>query len=169
MRKIAATIIVLLVIFSTAFSVTYAVTESGKKVVLYDNGTWEYVVAEEFSPDDLPLKIIKAELVSDYYSSYEDAKITVKNVSNKTIKAFALTFVLFNDFGDEVDQLYNRYIAQELRLSPGKEYTATWNTYEETPTKIHVFPVEVVYDDGSKWVMDVERIWEIKEKIRSLY
>jgi len=103
----------------------YAVTESGKKVVLYDNGTLEYVVAEEFSPHDLPLKIIKAGLVSDYYSSYEDAKIPVKNVSNKTIKAFALTFVLFNGFGDEVDQLYNRYIAQELRLSPGKEYTAT--------------------------------------------
>ncbi|WP_367356522.1 hypothetical protein [Mesotoga sp.] len=169
MRKIAATIIVLLVIFSTAFSVIHAMTDDGKKVALYEDGTWDYVVVEEFSLDDLPLKIIKAELVSDYYSSYEDAKITVENVSNKIIKAFALTFVLFDDFGDEVDQLYGRYIAQKLKILPGEQHTSVWDTYEKIPTKIHAFPVEVVYEDGSKWVMDFERIFDIKQKIRSLY
>jgi len=169
MRKMVMTIIVASVILSTALAVIYAMTDTGKKVALYDNGTWEYVVVEEFTLDDLPLKIIKAELTSDYYSSYEDAKITVENVSDKTIKAFALTFVLFDDFGDEVDQLYGRYIAQKLKLLPGEQYASVWNTYEKIPTKIHAFPVEVVYEDGSKWVMDFERIWEIKQKIRSLY
>lgn len=169
MRKTVATIIVALVILSTAFAVMYATTDAGKKVALYDNGTWEYVVVEELDLDDLPLKIIKAELKSDYYSSYEDARITVENMSSKTIKAFALTFVLFDDFGDEVDQLYGRYIAQKLNILPGEQYASVWNTYEKIPTKIHAFPVEVVYEDGSKWVMDFERIFDIKQKIRSLY
>lgn len=168
MKKIVATI-VLLVIFSTTFSVTYAMTDDGKKVALHDDGTWEYVVVKEFTLDDLPLKIISARLKSDYYSSFEDAEVTVENVSGKTIKAFALTFLLFNDFCNELDLLYGRYIAQQLRLLPGERYTGLWNTHEETPTKIHAIPVEVVYEDGSKWVLDFERKQEIRENIRSLY
>ncbi|NLT46379.1 MAG: hypothetical protein GXX80_12835, partial [Thermotogaceae bacterium] len=70
MRKMVMTIIVASVILSTALAVIYAMTDTGKKVALYDNGTWEYVVVVEFTLDDLPLKIIKAELTSDYYSSY---------------------------------------------------------------------------------------------------
>jgi len=65
-RKIVATIIVALVILSTAFAVTYAMTENLRKVILYDDGTWEYLdESEQGFLTDLPTKVVSATLAFD--------------------------------------------------------------------------------------------------------
>lgn len=148
---------------ANVFSTIYATTEEGKRVALNEDGTWEYVDTKIPLPD-APIKIISTELLED-----EMVKITLMNVSSNTIKALKLKFMLFDDFGSEVGQQYGFYISQGLTFIAKTRTSKVWSIETGLATKIHAYPTEVVFINGSKWVIDSEEEKKIREKILSLY
>lgn len=168
MRKIAATIIVSVVIFSIAFSVTYAMTENLRKVILYDDGTWEYIdESEQGFLTDLPTKTVSATLTFDDSFS-RTAHVTVINMSGKTIVALTHRYLLFNEFGNEVYPIQETIEINE-EIEPSGVHSFSWPTHEKASTKIHVIPIRAEFSDGSSWAISSNKEWETRMTILSLY
>ena len=152
MRKI---FIMLLILTSVGIMLAdqYAYTEDGKKVLLKSDGTWEYVKERVDSSSPAPLQILEIRIENDPYGISKRLYVIVKNVSNKTIRAYKLKVNFYDDFGDKVDTLYKYYVAQELNLRPNQingKYSY-WTIYQSTVTKAVPRVVEVVFTDGSRW------------------
>jgi len=167
-RKTVATIIVALVILSTAFAVTYAMTENLRKVILYDDGTWEYLdESEQGFLTDLPTKVVSATLAFDDSLS-RTAHVTVLNMSGKTIVELTHRYLLFNEFGNEVYPIQETNEISQ-RIEPSGVHSFSWPTYEKASTRIHVIPIKAKFSDGSTWAISSNEEWKIRMTILSLY
>ena len=105
------------------------------------------------SSSPAPLQILEIRIENDPYGISKRLYVIVKNVSNKTIRAYKLKVNFYDDFGDKVDTLYKYYVAQELNLRPNQingKYSY-WTIYQSTVTKAVPRVVEVVFTDGSRW------------------
>ena len=152
MRKIFVTLLILMSI-GIILADQYAYTEDGKKVLLKSDGTWEYVKERVNSNSPAPLKILETKIEYDEYRISKRLIVVVKNISNKTIRAYKLEVDFYDDFGDKVHTFYKYYTAQELNLRPNQIYGkySYWTIYQDTVTKAIPRVVEVVFANGSRW------------------
>jgi hypothetical protein len=163
MKKIAAFILMALV-SSSLLAVIYATTEYGEKVVLYEDGTWELLGTEMLSAREAPIKVLKSELEDEYTVS-----VKVKNVSYKIIKAYRMRFVMYDDFGTELWLPYSSYISQSLKnFVRNVEYTHKWELDVRQATSFYAYPIEVVFEDGTKWVLSSTEEEKIKKSIEAI-
>ncbi|SHE46749.1 hypothetical protein SAMN02745164_00476 [Marinitoga hydrogenitolerans DSM 16785] len=130
-----------------------ATTSFGEKVILYENGTWEYLT--ENSTDTCPLKIINGYLEKGDYNITKKMFVIVKNVSKKNVRAFKLKYKLYDDFGEKVSSIIDADIlmAQELNIKPEEEYGyySYWSLYETKATHFTVWVTIVIFTDGTRW------------------
>jgi len=100
--------------------------------------------------ENSPLKILNTKIISDIYG-FKYLQVEVQNISNKYIKAFKLYVEFYDDFGDQVDEFYEYYVAQELNISPGSTSIHEWLLLNNLATSAYPEVVEVVFIDGTKW------------------
>jgi len=119
--------IISLVVFSTLYSQQInATTDDGKKVILNDNGTWEF--AEINTPTgDLPVKFIQCKfekLGTDFgrssspYSSHVRAYFQFENKSDKATSGIQFEFSFNDAFGDV---LYDSKAKSNIIIKPNKK------------------------------------------------
>ncbi|MDI9368173.1 MAG: hypothetical protein QM445_07450 [Thermotogota bacterium] len=163
MKKIAAFILMALV-SSSLLAVIYATTEYGEKVVLYEDGTWELLGTEMLSAREAPIKVLKSELEDEFTVS-----VKFKNVSYKTIKALRFRFVMYDDFGTELWLPYSSFIAQSLKnFVHNAEFSRKWEVDIRQATSFYAYPIEVVFEDGTKWVLSSTEEEKIKKSIEAI-
>lgn len=98
---------------------------------------------------DCPLKILRT--VVNYFDYLNHLQISLQNISNKTIRAFAIKAAFYNDFGNKVREFYTRFVSQKLSFEPWERDYFTWVLSEDTITKAEIYIDEVVFTDGTKW------------------
>jgi len=157
-------IVALVVISVTTFAPIYATTEYGEKVVLYEDGTWELLGTEMQSAKEAPIKVLKATLEDKFTVS-----VKVKNVAYKTIKAYRMRFIMFDDFGTELWLPYSSYISQSLKnFVRNVEYTHKWELDVRQATSFYAYPIEVVFEDGTNWLLSSTEEEKIKQSIDAI-
>lgn len=96
-----------------------------------------------------PVTIKKVKINEDEYGSKE-ISITVLNSSKKRIDGIKLHWVLYNNFGDVIDEYGNNGISQDI-LSPNKKDTYSWDIYSSPATKAEAYVYQVHFTDGTRW------------------
>jgi len=168
MRKIVATTIVVLFIFSMNLAVEYAMTEYLRKVILNDDGTWEYAdESEQGFLTNLPTKVVTATLTLDE-KLFRTAHIKVLNMTGKTIVSLTHRYLLFNEFGNEVYSIQET-IEMNQQIEPSGVCSFSWPTYEKASTRIHAIPIKAEFSDGSTWAISSDEEWKLRMMIRSSY
>jgi hypothetical protein len=104
-----------------------------------------------------PVKILKARLYNEEYSSFRDISLTFKNVSGKKIEGIRFKWYGLNVFGDPADMGTSFYegfgtgFTDEV-LYPNQTTTSSWDINSGNAKKIVLaWPYEVVFSDGKKW------------------
>jgi len=101
-----------------------------------------------------PLIITGWELVPDSIGG-KDIKITVQNNGSKTINAFRVYIVMWNNFNERVDYLGEDIfsgIASDVYIQPGNSSVHTWSLYWATGvTKALPWVYQIAYTDGTTW------------------
>lgn len=93
-----------------------------------------------------PVLIKKCTITTDEYGA-KSINITVKNNSKKKIDGLKVSWTLYNNFNERIDD--GNGIAQE-HLAANKWATYTWNIYTPvTHAKAYVFSIH--YTDGTTW------------------
>lgn len=101
------------------------------------------------SEKNSPAQVIKARLSTDEYNS-TSVVVTVKNTSNRILDGIKVRWILKNNFGESVEEVYNSGISQDI-LRPGKTGTWRWNIYSTTATSVSAYVFEAHYKDGETW------------------
>jgi hypothetical protein len=104
-----------------------------------------------------PLEFVEAWIQLNIISNPE-ARVVVRNVSNRTVDAYTLDIYCYDRFDTPVNDILhhsNQYpvIAQKT-IGPGGTYgyNSYWTLHShETTTKIHVVLVKVHFTDGDTW------------------
>lgn len=163
MRK-TILVVAIAIVSVNAVALIYATTEYGERVVLYEDGTWELLGNEMLTAKDAPIKVLKAELKDEATVS-----VKVKNISYKAIKAYRLRFIMFDDFGTELRLPYASYIMQSLKnFFHSIEFTHEWELNVRQATSFYAYPIEVVFEDGSKWLLSLTEEEKIKQSIEAI-
>lgn len=136
----------------------------------YDPKTYESKSASEIVDDvmrdimfdtlgmkNAPVKVLKAILYREPYSTYKDISLTYQNVSSKKIEAIKFKWYGEDAFGEPADM--GGYTTEgfgggfdDHGLSPGKKKTSSWSILSSRGKKVVLaWPYEVVFSDGSKW------------------
>ena len=107
-----------------------------------------------------PVKVIKAVLFKEEYSSYRDIRVTYKNVSKKTVAAIKFRWKGTNAFGDPADMgssLQEGYGGgfTDDSLRPGRTEVSEWSILSKDGKKVELaWAYEVVFADGTKWELE---------------
>jgi len=125
MRKLIG--VILLFITLTSFADQIATTDDGRKVLLKDNGTWEYVeTSEGMLVSITDWNVVR--LTEDYdvgrYSDEARLTLSVKNETDKLIKGWRLFIEVRNAFGDLMGKL--TLTGGQSRIEPGQTINATF-------------------------------------------
>lgn len=106
---------------------------------------------------DSPLLITNKTLTTDIIGG-QNANITVKNTSGKTVNAFRVKICMWNAFGEQVDYLGEypfKGQATNITILPNNAYTATWSLYWASGvSRITPWVYEIAYTDGSTWKLE---------------
>jgi hypothetical protein len=95
-----------------------------------------------------PVLIKKCYISKSDYGS-KSINIKVLNNSNKKINGIKIRWLLYNNFGDQLD--VNRSgISQDI-LSPKKSDTYSWDLYSTTATSAKAYVYSVHFIDGTIW------------------
>lgn len=107
-----------------------------------------------------PVKVLKAKMVSEEYSSYRNVYLSFKNVSGKTITAIKFSWYGTNAFnepaelGNPVENGFGGGFTDH-ELGAGKTSNGTWNIMSRDGKKIKVaWPTEVSFADGTNWKLN---------------
>ena len=119
--------VITLFVFSILFSQSInATTDTGKKVILNDNGTWEFA-EKNVSSGDLPIKFVQCKiekLGTDFgrssapYGSHVRAYFQFENNSNKATSGIQFEFSFNDAFGDV---LYSSKAKSNIIIKPSKK------------------------------------------------
>lgn len=105
-----------------------------------------------------PIQVLSYKITKDEYASFKQVELTVKNISDKNVDAVRFKWFGFDAFGDPATGMghpfedgYGGGYSDET-IKPGNVETYTWRTTSTNLKKLkNAWPVEVVYEDGSKW------------------
>ncbi|RYE16315.1 MAG: hypothetical protein EOP45_17715 [Sphingobacteriaceae bacterium] len=104
-----------------------------------------------------PVKILKANIVKEQYSSLRSVHLSYKNVSKKKINGIKFQWYGTTAFNEPAD-LGNSYVSgfgggfTDDELRPGKIDGGTWNVLSRDAKSIKLaWPIEVSFADGSIW------------------
>lgn len=92
-----------------------------------------------------PIKITKADVYSDYI------EIDVKNNSGKKADGIKFSWILYNNFNDQVGD--ENGISQK-DLLPKMEGRYSWRYYPKAATKIKAYIYSIHYVDGATWQLN---------------
>lgn len=81
----------------------------------------------------------------EYGSQY--VGVGVRNNSQKTVIAYKVQFMFFNDFKENVDNTAG--ISQQLKISPGGKDSASWDEYTNGGSKVIFIIYQAKYDDDT--------------------
>jgi len=154
MRKALVVVLVIFAVLTIAFPKTEkikATTDFGERVILYDDGTWEYFTVT--STSTCPIKILNAYITKGEFIAKE-LHVIVENTSTKTIRAYKLRAIFYDDFGEVVDTI--NLVAQEKSIKPGEVdgYYSYWKVYETLATHVELWVSIVIFSDGTRWFTD---------------
>lgn len=93
-----------------------------------------------------PVTIKKCYITKDEYGA-ADINVSIKNTSNKVIDGIKISWILYNNFNEQVDN--SNGIAQE-KISQGKSTTYSWSIYQPA-THAKAFVYSIHFTDGSSW------------------
>jgi len=126
-------ILVLLLCVEVGFADQEATTAEGRKVLLRDNGTWEYVEVSE----QVPLSIADwnvAKMPVDYEKKRHSEEawllLIVKNETNAPVKGWRVVLQAKNAFGDTLGKL--QLTGGQSKIGPG-ETTDAMFAFEDNP------------------------------------
>ena len=104
-----------------------------------------------------PVKVLKARLFTEEYSTFRDISLTFKNVSGKKIEGIRFRWYGLNVFGDPADmgtslfEGFGNGFTDDI-LYPNQTTSASWDINSGNAKKIVLaWPYEVVFSDGEKW------------------
>ena len=104
-----------------------------------------------------PVKILSAKMVSEDYSTYRNVFLSWKNVSGKKITGIKFNWYGENAFGDPAD-MGSSLVAgfgggfSDDAMRPGSTDNGTWSILSTDGKKIVIaWPIEVAFEDGTKW------------------
>ncbi|RXZ79870.1 copper amine oxidase N-terminal domain-containing protein [Paenibacillaceae bacterium] len=105
----------------------------------------------------VPLKFSRSQI--SYNSiGYPEADISFRNVTEKTIVSFELTFDCYDAYGDKVNHLFgnsNRFkaMASQTDMKSGASHTFTWSldNYYRTAKISNIKVNKVAFSDGTVW------------------
>lgn len=100
-----------------------------------------------------PIKVISAKLSKEDYSDKRSITITYKNTSDKNIEGIRFHWMTSGTWGVEDVGRYSSLKTDEL-LKAGKSHTRTWQINSENKKACFAWPHEVVYADGTRWLLD---------------
>jgi hypothetical protein len=104
-----------------------------------------------------PVKVTKAYLYKEEYSSYRSISLTFKNVSDKKIDAIRFAWYGENSFGEPADMgssMVEGYGGgfTDRGIKPGQSMSLHWNILSRDGKKVILaWPTEVAFNDGTKW------------------
>jgi len=76
---------------------------------------------------------------------------------------------MFDDFGTELWLPYSSYISQSLKnFVRNVEYTHKWELDVRQATSFYAYPIEVVFEDGTKWLLSSTEEEKIKQSIDAI-
>lgn len=114
-------------------------------------------ILDTFGLYKAPIKIIKANIVKEQYSSYRSVHLIYKNISNKKIIGIKFQWYGTNAFNEPAD-LGSTYANgfgggfTDDELRPGKIDGGTWSVLSRDAKKIKIaWPTQVSYSDGTIW------------------
>ena len=106
-----------------------------------------------------PVRVLSSKLVTKEYSDYRDISLTFKNISGKTIEGIKFkwygetAFKEPADMGGVIDGFGSGFTDKTMR--PNKSLTMTWGISSGNAKKVILaWPFEVVFSDGSKWILN---------------
>lgn len=111
---------------------------------------------------EAPVRVTKAFVYTEEYSSYKSISVTYKNVSGKTIDAISFRWYGETAFGDPADMgqsIVDGYGGgfTETELKSGRSRTSRWSILSQNAKKnIRAWPAEVAFKDGTKWQLHSE-------------
>jgi hypothetical protein len=100
--------LILLAVATFALSDQFATTEDGRKVLLLDDGTWEYQETSTAAPLSLvgwAVNKQKADIENHRFNDYVILVLTVRNETALPVKGWRLIVEAHNAFGDMLGQL----------------------------------------------------------------
>lgn len=104
-----------------------------------------------------PVKVLKAKVVKQEYSSYRNVYLDYKNVSSKTIVGIKFRWYgtnAFNepaDLGSAVEEGFGGGFTDNI-LKPGRSDDGTWDVLSRDAKIIQLaWPIEVSFSDGTSW------------------
>ncbi|RXR23494.1 hypothetical protein [Flavobacterium stagni] len=107
-----------------------------------------------------PVIIVSSKLVKKEYSNRRDIKLVYKNVSGKRVEAIRFEWYGENAFGEPAEMGDSFLVGSgrgetDEALNPGKIGSGTWEINSSNAKKIiNARAREVVFSDGSKWLLD---------------
>jgi hypothetical protein len=118
----------------------YATTESGKKVLLHDNGTWEYYVGKKEEKQEEKIEVIEEE-----FTKSENVKTEVKG-SRKTYS------IWYNDSKWAVSKINSKNNNIEYSFSNKDKDITAMMIYEKTKIQIDTLKKLVLFNANSDGV-----------------
>ncbi|MBU3160472.1 zinc-ribbon domain-containing protein [Clostridium frigoris] len=115
--------------------------------------------------------VLSCNVVSDYFNLNDEAKVIVKNKTNKVIKKYSVGILMYDSNGYPLEsgtlagenQLFQGKV-DSANIQPGQSFGEdyVWNLYTDygTINKIIACVIEVEYYDGSKWTNDYYDYWK---------
>ncbi|WP_032122540.1 DUF5780 domain-containing protein [Clostridium amazonitimonense] len=117
------------------------------------------------------LIVVSSNVVSDYFNLNDQAKIIVKNNTNKVVKKFTIGILMYDGNGYPLksgtlageNELFKGK-AESVNIQAGETFgdSSAWNLYTNygTVAKLNACVMHVEYYDGSKWTNDYYNYWK---------
>ena len=169
MKKTFIIIIAIIALSSICLASEVVTTKDGKKVLLKDDKTWEYVndntessteqkQGEQFTEEKARsiIKVSRVFTTPPNSAGGVDLHITWQNKSDKPVKYAYFEVEPYNRVGDPVSCTIKRYSTFRGSvtgpIAPGKTWSGYWERtwYNNTIVKAKLLLVEIEYMDGSK-------------------
>ena len=106
-----------------------------------------------------PLQDVRAKIIKSGSGNYRDVQLTYKNVGTQPITAMKFLWKGENAFLEPAD-MGNNFLKgygsgfDDTTLNPGKTTTSTWSILSQDAKTIQAWPVEVVFPDNTKWLLE---------------
>ncbi|MBU5592630.1 zinc-ribbon domain-containing protein [Clostridium sp. MSJ-4] len=117
------------------------------------------------------LVVVSSSVVSDYFNINDQAKVIVKNNTNKVVKKFTIGILMYDGNGYPLksgtlageNELFKGK-AESVNIQAGKTFgdSSAWNLYTNygTVAKLNACVMYVEYYDGDKWTNDYYNYWK---------
>jgi hypothetical protein len=111
----------------------------------------------ENSKTNSGVEILNVKFVNDNdYSDYKNIKITYKNNTGKNISAISFKWYDLKDvFDEDVESTLSKGGYDSDGLKKGRTTSGTWELKETKVKSGKVYVDKIMFDDGSKWLNDI--------------